>query len=50
MTRTSGLTFHVGFRTPAARGGARYLSLRVTARDAKGNRVVETALHACRLR
>ncbi len=49
VTRTSGLTFHVGYRTPPAHGRSRYLSLRVTARDVHGNRVQETAYQAYRL-
>jgi hypothetical protein len=50
VTRTSGLTFHVGYANPAARGDRRYFSIRVTARDVHGNSVEETALHAYRLR
>ncbi len=49
VTRTSGLTFHVGYRTPPAHGKVHYLSLRVTARDVAGNSVQETAFHAYRL-
>jgi hypothetical protein len=49
VTRTSGLTFRVGYRNPAARDDARYMSIRVTARDVNGNRVRETALRAYRL-
>jgi hypothetical protein len=48
-TRTSGLTFHVGYHNPAAHAGTRYASLRVTARDTQGNTVQETAFHAYRL-
>ena len=35
VTRTSALTFHVGYRNPSAHGDVRYVSLRLTARDAK---------------
>jgi hypothetical protein len=49
VTCTSGLTFHVGYRTPPAHGRVRYLSLRVTARDVHGNSVEETAYRAYRL-
>jgi hypothetical protein len=50
VTRRSGLTFHVGYRNPQARGATRYMSMRVTARDVHGNRVEESALHVYRLR
>ena len=50
MTRTSALTFHVGYRNPSAHGDVRYVSLRLTARDAKHSSVQETAIHAYRLR
>ncbi len=49
VTRTSGLTFHVAYRTPPAHGPVRYLSLRVTARDVHGNSIEETAFRAYRL-
>lgn len=50
VTRTSALTFHVGYRNPAAHGDVRYVSLRVAARDVRGNSVRETAIRAYRLR
>lgn len=50
VTRTSALTFHVGYHNPAAHGPMRYMSLRVTAYDARGNWVRETAIRAYRLR
>lgn len=50
VTRTSRLTFHVGYHNPAAHGLARAMSLRVTAYDAHGNWVKETAIRAYRLR
>jgi hypothetical protein len=48
--RTSGMTFRVRYDNPAAHGDARYVSLRVTAEDAHGNTVRETAIRAYRLR
>jgi hypothetical protein len=50
MRRTSALTFRVTYDNPAADAVARYASLRVTARDAHGNTVRETVIHAYRLR
>ncbi|MBO0846017.1 MAG: hypothetical protein J2P22_11450 [Nocardioides sp.] len=49
VTRTSGLTFHVAYRNPAAHGRVRYMSVRVTAHDAHGNSLRETAIRAYRL-
>ena len=37
----SALTFHVGYRNPSAHGDVRYVSLRLTARDAKHSSVQE---------
>jgi hypothetical protein len=50
VTRASALTFHVGYRNPTAHGDVRYVSLRVTARDVRGNSVQETAIRVYRLR
>jgi hypothetical protein len=50
VTRGTALTFHVGYRNPAAHGATRYVSLRVTARDVRGNSVQETAMRVYRLR
>jgi hypothetical protein len=49
LTRLSPTTFRVHYRTPAAHGDVRYLSVRVTGRDSHGDRVVETAIRAYRL-
>ncbi len=50
VRRTSALTFHVGYRNPGAHGMVRYVSVRVTASDVRGNSVQETAIRAYRLR
>lgn len=50
LTRLSPTSFAVHYRTPRARGSARYLSLRVVAGDGHGSRVEETAMRAFRLR
>jgi hypothetical protein len=50
VTRTSALTFHVGCRNPAAHGKRRHVSVRVTARDVRGDSVQETAMRVYRLR
>jgi hypothetical protein len=49
VTRTSALTFRVGYLNPRAHGLVRYMSMRVTARDVHGNQVQETAIRAYRL-
>lgn len=43
-------SFRVRYRNPPAKGQRRYVSLRVTAKDAGGRTVEETALRAYRLR
>jgi hypothetical protein len=50
LTRLSPSAFRVHYRTPAAHGDVRYLSVRVTGRDDHGDSVEETALRAYRLR
>jgi len=50
VARTSALTFHVSYHNPAAHGDVRYVSMRLTASDANGNGVQETAIRAYRLR
>ncbi|MFN8192659.1 MAG: hypothetical protein U0R80_00070 [Nocardioidaceae bacterium] len=50
LTRTSPTTFRVRYDNPSARPNARFMSIRVTARDTRGNAVTETALRVYRLR
>ncbi len=50
LTRTSPTTFRVGYQNPGAHGSARFMSMRVVARDAVGDSVTETAMRVYRLR
>ena len=50
LTRTSSTTFRVGYQNPGAHGTARFMSMRVVARDAVGDSVTETAMRVYRLR
>ncbi len=50
LTRLDHNSFRVGFANPAALGARTHVSLRLSATDASGRHVTETAIRAYRLR
>jgi hypothetical protein len=50
LKRLSSTTFRVAYRNPGAHGHARFMSMRVRARDGHGDRIKETAMRIYRLR
>jgi hypothetical protein len=50
LRRVSATRFRVRYVNPSTAGTARFISIRVSGRDAQGNQVTETALRVYRLR